>query len=181
MNTTLFPRPDRFIPVDPSRLAWAELRWEGPWGQEPQRGGGAVKAAGRRYERKVHCRLGSMYSPESSLDGALYTPAQWIEFRERGQSRSRWAQPDGLLLNLSRGLLVVVEVKLRHVVTAWWWLRGIYGPLLHFLFPKWTIAYLEVVRYYDPAVRWPEPIRLVREPSLVREGQFGVHIWSGAA
>lgn len=63
---------------------------------------------------------------------------------------------------------------------AWWWLRKIYEPLIRFLFPLgWGIACLEVVRFYDPEIGFPEPLRLVREPDLLRAGQFGVHIWSG--
>lgn len=178
MSGPLFPPPKGFRPVTASRLQWAELRWEGPFGPstfEPRTD--AVRAAGRRYERKVHRRLGEVYGATSL--GPLYTPGQWIEFRERGQSRNRWAQPDGLLLDLSRGLLTIVEVKLRHMVKAWWWLRHIYQPLLSFIFPSWGIALLEVVRYYDPCVTWPEDVRLVREPDLLRAGQCGCHIWNG--
>lgn len=158
-------------------MAWAEFRDEGPF-PTPRRVRGA-KAAGLAYERKVHRHLREVYSPEAG--GPLYAPAQWIEFVERGStSRRRWAQPDGLLVNLDKGLVTIVETKLRHTDRAWWWLRQIYLPLLRHIFPAgWTFALLEVVRYYDPAVHFPEPTKLVKYPDRLCEGQFGVHIWSG--
>lgn len=132
-----------------------------------------------KYERKVHGYFGEWFGPLSS--GGLYAPAQWIEFGN-GSNHSRWAQPDGLLVDFNRGLLTVVEIKLRHMQKAWWWLRELYLPLITFLFgPSWSYSVLEVVRFYDPSVTWPEPIRMVKSPDLLRNGQFGVHIWNGNA
>lgn len=156
-------------------VEWAEFRFEGPWGPNSPRGSTPARQAGLAYERRVHRHLRESYS-----SGILYAPGQWIEFREQGFRQSRWAQPDGLLLDLDNGLVVIVEIKLRHTERAWWWLRQLYAPLLRSIFPPaWRFAYLEVTRYYDPEVHWPEAIRLVKHPHFLVESQCGVHIWTG--
>jgi hypothetical protein len=171
------PRPSGFREV--RHVSWAEFRWEGPWGEgDGPRPPAGARAAGLRYERKVHRRLLAAYGSESS---ALYLPAQWIIFREGSSPAARWAQPDGLLIDLGRGLVTIVEIKLRHMDKTWWWCRGLYEPLLRHLFPSgWSFACLEITRFYDPGIEWPEPLRLVREPDALRAGQFGCHIWSGS-
>lgn len=130
------------------------------------------------YERRVHRHLQHIFDTAPTL----YLPAQWIAFRARGAPQLRWAQPDGLLIDLTRGLIVIVEIKLRHMDKAWWWCRQLYEPLLTALFPSsWTFACLEVTRSFDPEVVWPEPLHMVRSPDLLRAGQFGCHIWGGRA
>lgn len=172
----VFPRPEGFRPVNPNALSWARFEFTGPFLGPPPRQTGA-RAAGLRYERKAHRGLADAFPPEGG--GPIYAAGQWIAFAERGGPK-RWAQPDGMLLDFSRGLITIVEIKLRHMQRAWWWLRELYEPLIRFIFPKeWAFACLEVVRYYDPAVSWPEPLRLARSPADLSPGQFGCHIWSG--
>lgn len=163
-------------------MDWARFCWAGPWGEggDPRPPSGA-KAAGLAYERKVHRRFLTSFAGGAS-DGPLYCPAQWIEFRANGSPRHRWAQPDGLLVHVNLGLVVIVEAKLKHTIRSWWWTRKLYDPLLRRLFPPgWSFAWLEVCRYFEPGVEWPEPLRMVKDPASLREGQFGCHIWSGAA
>lgn len=90
----------------------------------------------------------------------------------------RWAQPDGVLLNYATGVLTIFEMKIRHTEAAWWALRYLYEPLFTHLFPSWQIASCEVVHWFDPSVPWPEAYRRLPDPSTLRPGEIGVHIWS---
>lgn len=134
---------------------------------------------GLNYERKVHGHMGELFAPEQGE--ALYAPGQWISFftsdpRDSGQ---RWAQPDGLLLDFGRSQITIIEIKLRHMQSAWWGLRRLYEPLLRKLYgSRWSFAVCEIVAWYDPAVFWPEPYSLVRNPSFLRRNEFGVMILS---
>lgn len=182
------PRPFSQLPPPPDGfqaagdVEWAELSWTSPWGAgaDPRPSKGA-RAAGLAYERKVHRHFGALFAAERGA-GTLYAPAQWIRFRSYGSRRIRWAQPDGLLLDFGRGLVTVVEVKLKHTSRTWWWVRQLYTPLLRYIFPAaWHFAWLEVVRFYEPDVAWPEgsaALRMVREPTALRAGQFGCHIYT---
>jgi hypothetical protein len=98
-------------------------------------------------------------------------------FREAYSSRVRWAQPDGILVDYQRNMITLIEMKIRHTEAAWWGLRYLYEPLFTFLFPSWRIACCEVVRWFDPAVPWPEAYRRLPDPALLRPGEIGVHIW----
>lgn len=123
-----------------------------------------------RYERKCHTHFLQMYPG--------YGASQWIKFCEQTGRVLRWAQPDGLLIDYRAGLITILEMKIRHTENAWWALRHLYEPLIGFLFgPSWRVASCEVVRWFDPAVPWPEPYRRVAEPALLRPGELGVHIW----
>lgn len=126
---------------------------------------------GIRYERRAHAHFAEAFP-------GRYGAGQWIAFRERRSGKVRYAQPDGLVVDYERGLLTLLEMKLRHTDRAWWALRYVYEPLFSFLFPSWRVACCEVVRWYDPAVPWPEAYRRVASPSFLDGGEIGVHIWS---
>ena len=79
--------------------------------------------------------------------------------------------------------MVVYEMKYSHTARAWWQLRRMYEPLLRAYTlqtndANWTIEVCEVTKWYDPQVDFPEPVTLVRDPSSIPKGKFGVHIWS---
>jgi hypothetical protein len=129
-----------------------------------------------RYERRVHGAFAARFSPESRT-GILYVPCQWITFVAGAQVR--WAQPDGLIVDFKRAQITVIEIKLRHMQKSWWWLRHIYEPLIRYLFgPRWRYAVCEVVRWFDPGLPWPEPIRFAASPAILAANEFGVHIWN---
>lgn len=136
----------------------------------------AAQRAGRRYEYKVHRLLEAQYGPESG-GGVLYVEGPWINFSAGRGGGSLWCRPDGLLIDLPRGRITVVEVKLRHTVAAFWALRFLYEPLIRFLFGGgWLYSVLEVVRWFDSAVEWPEPLRFCPAPHELGVNEFGVHI-----
>jgi hypothetical protein len=92
----------------------------------------------------------------------------------------RWCQPDALILQPRDGLLTIVEVKYQHTPDAWWQLRELYLPVVSLAFgPDWRIAMLEVVKWYDPHVSFPETPLLTPDPLRPPHGRIGVHIWAG--
>lgn len=135
------------------------------------------KARGRRaqginYEKKVHGYLAELY-------GDFYVANPWFMFQECGRERVRWCQPDGLLFLPTSGLIIIVECKLQHTSDAWWQLKWLYLPVIAKAFPGtlWKIALCEVTKWYDPAVAFPEAVRLRELVSEATPYDFGVHIW----
>lgn len=126
---------------------------------------------GVRYERRVHEYLASLYG-----DGYVASP--WLKFFAEG--RWRWCQPDGLVLAPATGRITVVEVKYQHTSDAWWQLRHLYLPVLAQIFPPalWRFDVCEVVKWYDPAVVFPERVVLAHEPALDNSA-FKIHIYRG--
>lgn len=127
------------------------------------------RAEGIRYERAGQEYLSQVY-------GDSYVPGPWIKFFTNGQWR--WCQPDGLLFDIQRGIIHVVEFKYQHTTDAWWQTRHLYAPVLRAMFPfdLWQIQVCEVVKWFDPAVVFPEKITLANEVHF-NSLTFKVHIW----
>ena len=127
------------------------------------------RAAGIRYEKRVHEYLESFY-------GEHYLASPWLKFFDEG--KWRWCQPDGLIWDLARGVITIVEVKYQHVELAWWQTRRLYAPVLRSMFPPhlWKIEVCEVVKWYDPSVVFPERVVLASDVDNPHSG-FKVHIW----
>jgi hypothetical protein len=129
------------------------------------------RAQGIRYEKKVHAYLGDLY-------GEHYFPSEWFYFLSEDEPRPRWCQPDGLLILPKEGRIVIVEVKYQHTADAWWQLKHLYFPVIRKCFGNdWKISLCEVVKWYDPATVFPEPVRMAREITVPGPSDFGVHIW----
>jgi hypothetical protein len=90
----------------------------------------------------------------------------------------RWCQTDGLLFDVDRGLITLVECKYQHTSDAWWQLKMLYLPVLRTIFPGWEFATVEVVKWYDPATKIPEPVFLLPDVGAAQPGKFNVHIWN---
>lgn len=129
------------------------------------------RLAGIKYEKKVHAYLAETF-------GEMYLASPWLRFQERGNSRWRWCQPDGLVFVPAEGRIILVECKYQHTSDAWWQVRHLYGPILQYLFPAslWRLEVCEVVKWYDPAVRIPERVVMANEVDMPHEA-FKVHIW----
>jgi len=115
-----------------------------------------AKKAGLAYEKKVNARLGEDY-------GDRYIPGVWFRFTSKDQPGARFAQPDGLVWDLSRGVITIVEIKIRHSYRAWWQLRELYEPILAFKFPGWDIEVVEIFQWFDPQAEVPEKVMHVAE------------------
>jgi len=124
-----------------------------------------------RYERKVHRAFEQQYQGP-----IIYAPGMWIRYID-GSCR-KYAQPDGLLVDMRRRLITVIEIKLKHTILAYFWLRELYEPLIRYIFgQRWKYAVCEVVKWYDSSVKWPEPLRMTADPSMLIANEFGLHIW----
>lgn len=106
-----------------------------------------------------------------------YVPSPWLHFRSESSEKWRWCQPDGLLVDIERGIITCVEVKYSHTENAWWQVRKLYLPVLEKLFPPalWRLQACEVVKWYDSAVVFPEPVELAAEIGKPSD-RFKVHI-----
>lgn len=127
------------------------------------------RAEGVRYEKKVQDYLQYSYAD-------LYLASPWIKFFEAGSWR--WCQPDGLLWDFRRGVITIVEIKYQHVALAWWQTKQLYAPVLRLMFPErlWKIEFCEIVKWYDPAVVFPEKVILACDVDMPHTG-FKVHIY----
>lgn len=111
--------------------------------------------------------------------GEWYIPSPWFIFWSADSMRPRYCQPDGLLFDPLDKAIWIVEAKLKHTTDAWWQLRHLYTPVIAAIFPPsvWKIRVCEVVRWYDPAVSFPEKVALVPQIVGIQGPDFGVHIW----
>lgn len=93
--------------------------------------------------------------------------------------KPRWCQPDGLLFLPYIGQITIVECKLQHTSDAYWQLRWLYLPVIAKAFPatEWNYGVCEVVKWYDPAVHFPERVKLRKDVRSTKPNEFGVHIW----
>lgn len=131
----------------------------------------AAQAAGLRYEARVQTYLLQRY-------GDTYVPSPWFAYRKGGDYYDRYCQPDGLLFDLDRGKIVVVEVKIRHCPRAAEQLLGLYRPVLASLFDGrlWSLGVCEVTRWFDKDIPFPVPVSFRSMPDEVEPGEFGVII-----
>lgn len=105
--------------------------------------------------------------------GAAYLPSPWIRFADA--TGQHWCQPDGLLS--VNGRIVIVEFKYQHTVDAWHQLRQLYEPVISVLHPGVCTSVVEIVKWYDCALAFPEPVKLVKDVAAHLSKDFGVHIW----
>lgn len=159
-------RPPRFR--EPVRITAAYMTGVPPvFAVQKKRPGGA-RAAGIRYEKKVHEELLKQYPKH-------YLPSPWFRFYDA--HGKRWCQPDGLFVDVAEGLLTIVEMKHHHTGEAWWKLQKLYLPVVRHVFgPDWRYACLEIVRWYDPEELFPGA-QLCRLPHVCPPPPAtGVHI-----
>lgn len=128
-----------------------------------------ARGRGIRYEEKLQRALDRLY-------GFSYVPSPWACFYN---GEVRYCQPDGLLLDVERGLITIVEAKFNHTAAAYWGLFNLYLPVVRAIFgADWRYACCEVVRWYDPEVYGPMDCTLRRKIELTRPGEWGVTIWN---
>ena len=105
--------PPNFQPV--RNIVWAEVLTETPpFALPPFSNDTPARQAGRRYEQQVHEHLLALYPTG-------YIPGPWIRFSDKARKeRFSWCQADGWLIDFRRGLITIIEVKVRHTPDAWW-------------------------------------------------------------
>ena len=131
-----------------------------------------ARAQGHRYEKHVHTTLLERY-PEK------YVESPWIGYRADGGPRLGFCQPDGLYIDIEKGLIIIVEVKLKHGPKAWEQLNKLYYPCVQHIFKDFEIRLIEVVRWFDPAVFREQYTALcadIHECAPRRANCYNVHI-----
>ena len=164
MRWSRCPPPHNFTPA--GLIHHAEIATQNPPFSIPTPRRGS-RAAGARFERKVQGHLrGSR--PLS------YRSSPWIFFNHK-----RWCQPDGLDVDEEAHRITTVEFKLQHTSNAWHQTRRLYEPLVKFIFgEEYTYNILEIVKWLDPHVAFPERFEILDEPFLnMRNDAFHVCIW----
>lgn len=162
--------PREFAPA--RGVKWAKLLDQQPVFIKRQRLEGA-RAQGMRYEKKALEKIKRLAS-ERSVD-IIASP--WIEFGD--DSGRRWCQPDCLVFG--QGSAIVIEVKYRHTADAWFQLWHLYVPVLQVLMPQYKWGCVEMVKWFDPAVSFPEEPRMTTSPLVVPDAsRTAVHIWNPA-
>ncbi len=161
---TSYPSPSSNLPA-----VTVEMVFDPPPFIKPQRRRGA-KAEGVRYEAKVHKHLAEVCE--------YYAPAPWLYAHPNGTQDGYWRQPDGWIVDIPRGKITIVEVKVRHTDAARTQLRLGYEPLVRRLFGEdhWQYSCLEVVKWFDPHTYFGEAFRMVRDPAAVDPGWLGVYV-----
>lgn len=153
-------------------VLWAKFSTQPEFAKRQRRRSGA-RLRGKQYEAKVGAALAAEYAERLLL-------APWIEFQD--ESGKHWCQPDGLLLNVQSGIITIIEIKYQHTPDAWLQLRRLYQPIVDFLFSTpdrlWSTSIVEIVKWYDPQVAFPEPIRMTPILHHAHPKMFNVHIWN---
>lgn len=107
--------------------------------------------------------------------GTVYIPGQWFKYQEHGK-RLQFCQTDGLLFFYRQKRVLIIEVKYKHTVDAYWQLEKKYVPVVSWLFRGWEISTCEIVKWYDCATAFPVPVSLKADPLTTKPNEFGVHI-----
>ncbi len=159
------------VKYEPIPVTWAELSPCEPEfldRRTPKPRG--AKAHGLRYERKAQKWL-------MAACNGQYVPSPWFRYSVHHHPHWKYCQPDGLIFDFNRNLIVVVEIKLGHSHRAWRQIRNLYEPVTRHVFgPKWQYAACEVTSYHDPSVEFPERLHHITRFSSIQPGQFGLFI-----
>ena len=175
----LCPPPRRFRPA--GNVVEAEFASRPPFTIN-KRTRNKARADGIRYERKAHAYITEKWSDECVI-------APWIKFTSQNSPKSRgrtlWCQPDALIVDLRRGEITVIEIKLKHTSDAWWQVRRLYTPVVKHIFGEhWTYRALEITKWFDADTKFPERFDFLDTLSELPQreaSKFLVHIWSGKA
>lgn len=124
------------------------------------------------YEAKAQAYLCNLY-------GDAYIPSPWFKYFDSGIEKVKWCQPDGLLIDIKKGTITIVEIKLKHTIGAWWQLQHKYLQVVKEVFGNsFSYPFVELVQWYDAETQYPVPIELKGDVHKARQGRFQVTIWN---
>lgn len=128
----------------------------------------AASERGLEYESFVLDWLEESY-------GESFLPSPWFRYMELDHI-VRYAQPDGILLDLRAGRIVLVEIKLQHVDKAYFQLVNLYLPLAKKIFDPsiWSFSVIEICEWLDGVSYFPVPILEARSPAEASPFDFNV-------
>lgn len=169
--------PSRFNPA--GEVIWAQFAPEPPSFKSNEKMKGK-RHEGMLYEVKAQEYIQETVEEEKISNKELsYLRSPWITFKSNGdtQNQLRFCQPDGVLIDLAKKHITMIEIKLQHTSDAWWQLRELYEPVLRHIYQGFTFSAVEVVRWLDPHVAFPEIFHFAPSVLGVRKNSFGVHIF----
>ena len=131
-----------------------------------------AKKKGVIYESLAQRHLQEVY-------GDAYIPSPWFKYFDAGEEKVKWCQPDGLLIDVKRGLITIVEIKLKHTANAWWQLQFKYFPVVKKVFGDlFSYPFVEVVQWYDTSNIFPVSYTLRGDLREASPSGFQVTIWN---
>ena len=168
----LCPPPRRFRPA--GEVTFAEFISPPPF-VVTRRTKNKARADGIRYEKKAHKYLADTYEDECVI-------APWITFTSKGRTKPSYCQPDTILLDIRRGTITIIEIKIKHTADAWWQVRRLYLPVVQCIFGSdWEYIAVELTKWFDPHTKFPERFEFVNPadplPKLSPD-KFHVYIWN---
>lgn len=104
-----------------------------------------------------------------------YIPHQWFQYQFVGQGY-KFCQTDGLLFSYKERKVLVIEIKYKHTIDAYWQLENKYVPVMKHLFKDWEITTCEIVKWFDPSTPFPVLAILKKDILTIGPSEFGVHI-----
>lgn len=182
LSSSLFPAPKTFLA---GKVKWASHATSKPsFVREKTRVKG-VRRQGINYEKKAQSYLKGLVlkeqlnNPARDTENYSYLMSPWLMFRSEKDNPGsiRFCQPDGIVVDLANKRIVIVEVKLQHTIGAWWQLRELYEPVLRRIYVGFEFSVVEVVRWFDPQVKYPESVFPIENPLEAKPGKFCVHIY----
>ncbi len=134
------------------------------------RGARGARRKGLLYERAALDHFEGTF-------GSAFIASPWLSYFD---GQDRFCQPDGLLIQPSRGVVTCFEYKYQHTIRAWFQLVELYEPVLRHIFPPklWKIALCEVVKWYDKNIEFPTTVKLQKTLTDCNPEHFSIHIWT---
>lgn len=135
-----------------------------------------VQKDGLRYEKRVQIYLESLCRANEEF-ACLCNP--WIIFGRKGDSPTvlNLCQPDCLVINRSARRIIIVEAKLSHTPDSWRQIRQLYEPVVKKIFPAFSFSFLEICKWFDPHIGYPETYYYAEHVLEAEEGKIGIHIY----
>lgn len=126
-----------------------------------------IQREGLRFEMAVQERL--------DADITICNP--WIGYLDV-EHGDRICSPDALLVDVNKGVVVVVECKLTHTFDAFKQLDWVYKKVVGKLFPGFEVWGVEVCKHYDLSVHYPVSKNVVKDISGLKAGMGNVMVWN---
>jgi hypothetical protein len=154
-------------------IRWAKMLAEQPSFIRTNKTTGA-RARGVSYEGKALQMLSRRYADLDVL--AEFKPGPWFEYVD--ETGRHWCQPDAFAI-LPDGGGIIYECKYQHSAEAWFQIWRLYEPVLRFLYPKISWQGMEICKWFEPSLPWPEQPTFTPDPlTIPRRGSTAIHIWN---
>lgn len=160
--------PSSYLRLPKGKIVSAWRTVESPHGKRSDKPS-AAQRAGLRYQQRVERFLSA-----ASMGRWEVISSPWFIFGDDRPGRN-YCQPD-FLLDLGNGCCVVVEVKIRWTVDAWYQLNELYIPVVLAARSAASCIPLCITKSYDPAIRAPGEVVLVDDLGSLSSSLFNLMV-----